>query len=404
MRGTKYLNEIMEDIELSTEKNNLILAPIGSGKTYYCLESLMTDKNKKYLYLCDNVNLKKQMLNEKSTYSTKKDSTRNKFSPNVLVMSYKEFGYKILYDINYSYASQFDLIVADEIHSCVEYSEFNRDRELSKSIEFLMTKHDTPIIMMTATDYYLQRLCENYPTLNTFNVINLLSNKEIRRYIDKVKLYINNISQIKFYLQQSLEAFKYGGLKAGIYTKQISDMKDIETMCIDLGLNPICIWSEKNKDYKLSDEQIEFMDDLIEHGTIKNPYNIFIFNKATETGINITDDNVDLCIVNSTNMTEQIQARGRFRKDINLIVVRTKSDALPEMTITLDESYLNRWLIKDDMHSIIEALKIKNSRSKLIGLRSFISILRNSKYKVESNRKQVNNKQSTYYYITKGND
>lgn len=400
MRGTKYLNEIMKDIELSTEKNNLILAPIGSGKTTYCLESLMTDRNKKYLYLCDNTNLKKQMLKENVTYSTKRDSTRNKFNPNVLVMSYKEFGYKILYDTKDSYISQFDLIVADEIHSCVEYSEFNRDRELSKCIEFLMTNHNVPIIMMTATDYYLQRLCYNYPSLNTFNVINLLDNKDIRRYIDKVKLYINNISQIKYYLQQSLDGFKYGGLKAGVYTKHIKDMKDIEDMCKDLGLNPISVWSEKNKNNKMNKQQDDFMNHLIKHGTIKDPYNVFIFNKATETGINITDDNVDLCIVNSTNITEQIQSRGRFRKDINLIVVKTKSKAIPDIIITLDEKYIDRWLSKEDLYSIIESLKIKNSKSQLIGIRAFTRILQNSNYDIESKRKLISGTKYTYYHIS----
>ena len=89
MRGTKYLSEIMENIELSQDKNNLILAPIGSGKTHYALEVLMNDKTKKYLYLCDNSNLKNQMLNEKTTYSTKRDSYFYKFAPNILVMTYK---------------------------------------------------------------------------------------------------------------------------------------------------------------------------------------------------------------------------------------------------------------------------------------------------------------------------
>ena len=190
MRGTKYLSEIMKDIELSEDKNNLILAPIGSGKTHYALEVLMSDKTKKYLYLCDNSNLKNQMLNEKTTYSTKRDSEFCKFAPNVLVMTYKEFGCKILYDIHEEYIKQFDLIIADEIHSCVEYSEFNQDRNLSKSLEFLMIKHDTPIILMTATSYYLDQLVKVYPSLCNYNIINLLDNEEIKRYIDKVKFYI----------------------------------------------------------------------------------------------------------------------------------------------------------------------------------------------------------------------
>ena len=400
MRGTKYLSEIMENIEFSQDKNNLILAPIGSGKTHYALEVLMSDKTKKYLYLCDNSNLKNQMLNEKTTYSTKRDSDFYKFAPNVLVMTYKEFGYKILYDIHEEYIKQFDLIIADEIHSCVEYSEFNQDRNLSKSLEFLMIKHDTPIILMTATSYYLDQLVKVYPSLCNYNIINLLDNEEIKRYIDKVKLYINNISQIKFYLQQSMDGFKFGGMKAGIYTKQIKDMITIENMCKDLGLKPICIWSEHNKN-GWNDEQKDFMKYLFDTGKFKDPYNILIFNKAMETGVNIKDDDVDLCIVNSINLTEQIQARGRFRKDINLVVVKTKELALPEMVITLDEKYLNRWMSKEEFETLMNSLNIKNAKRQSIGQRAFVKILKNSKYQLKTKRKRIKDSQITFYYITK---
>ena len=400
MRGTKYLSEIMENIELSQDKNNLILAPIGSGKTHYALEVLMNDKTKKYLYLCDNSNLKNQMLNEKTTYSTKRDSEFCKFAPNVLVMTYKEFGYKILYDIHEEYIKQFDLIIADEIHSCVEYSEFNQDRNLSKSLEFLMIKHNTPIILMTATSYYLDQLVKVYPSLCNYNIINLLDNEEIKRYIDKVKLYINNISQIKFYLQQSMDGFKFGGMKAGIYTKQIKDMITIETMCRDLGLKPICIWSEHNE-IGWNDEQKDFMKYLFDTGKFKDPYNILIFNKAMETGVNIKDDDVDLCIVNSINLTEQIQARGRFRKDINLVVVKTKETALPEIVVTLDDKYLNRWISLEEFMNIMNSLSIKDSKGRLIGKRAFIKALNNSKYIVKNKRKTINKVKETYYYITK---
>ena len=72
MRGTKYLSEVMENIELSKDENNLLLAPIGCGKTYYAIEVLMNNPDKKYLYLCDNNNLKDQMLKELPTYSSNK--------------------------------------------------------------------------------------------------------------------------------------------------------------------------------------------------------------------------------------------------------------------------------------------------------------------------------------------
>lgn len=402
MRGNKYLSEIMEDIKLSEDENNLILAPIGCGKTYYCVNVLMKDLSKKYLYLCDNNNLKDQLLNEVFTYSTNKETVVMKEFQNILVMTYKEFGHKILYDINEDFSSRFDLIVADEIHSAIEYSEFNQDRDLSSALFFLFRKHlGTPIVMMTATNYYLELMTRKYPQLENFNVINLLKNKQIKRYIDKVKLYINNISQIKFYLQQSLDGFMYGGMKAGIYTRQITDMKRIEKMCIDLGLVPICVWSRNNEKYPLNEEQISFMDELLKTGKIKEPYNVFIFNKSSETGINITDENVDLCIVNSTNITEQIQSRGRFRKDLNLIIVKTKEKALPPMTITLDEKYLNKWIIVDEIQEIIKELNLVNEKGNKIGLSTFVKILEESHYKAIKKRKTVNKVKDTYYFIHK---
>ncbi|MFQ9297765.1 MAG: DEAD/DEAH box helicase family protein [Clostridia bacterium] len=402
MRGTKYLSEVMENIELSKDENNLLLAPIGCGKTYYAIKVLMNNPDKKYLYLCDNNNLKDQMLKELPTYSSNKNSIIFEDIQNVLVMTYKEFGHKILYDVNEDFASQFDLIIADEIHSCIEYSEFNQDRDLSSALFYLFRKHlGTPIIMMTATDYYLELMTRKYPQLKNFNVINLLGNKEIRRYIDKVKLYINNISQIKFYLQQSWEGFMFGGMKAGIYTRQIRDMQNIEKMCIDLGLVPICVWSRNNEKYPLNEEQIDFMDKLLKTGKIKEPYNVFIFNKSSETGINITDENVDLCIVNSISQTEQIQARGRFRKDLNLIVVKTKEKALPPMTVTLDEKYLLKWIPVKEIHELIKELNLTNGKGKKIGLNPFVKILNESNYVVIKQRKSIKNVRDTYYFIHK---
>ena len=235
----KWLTEIMDEIGIDLTKDNLLIAPIGSGKTHYAINVLMSDQNKKYIYLCDNTNLKNQMLKEEKTRSTNEDSTICKFAPNILVMTYKEFGMRLLYEPNTDILKNVSLIVADEIHSCIEYSEFNQDRDLSKAIEYLLIKRPIPVIMFTATDYYLDALCKRHPALKKFNEINLLDRKDIKRYINKVKLYINNKSQIKFYLQQSMEGFEYLGMKCGIYTKQITDMLDIETQCREIGLTPI---------------------------------------------------------------------------------------------------------------------------------------------------------------------
>ena len=109
--------------------------------------------------------------------------------------------------------------------------------------------------------------------------------------------------------------------------------------------------------------------------------------------------NVDLCIVNSINITEQIQARGRFRKDINLIVVKTKEKALPPTTITLDDEYLNKWIPVEDIQKLIEKLHLVNGKGKKIGLNPFVKILEESHYVVIKKRKTINKIKNTYYFI-----
>ena len=190
-------------------------------------------------------------------------------------------------------------------------------------------------------------------------------------------------------------------MKCGIYTKQITDMLDIETQCREIGLTPICIWSQHNKEYPLSDEQKEFLDYLIDTGEIKDPYNVMIFNKSMETGVNVKDDNVDLCIVNSTNPTEQIQSRGRFRKDLNLVLVKTTKEMLPPLTITLEEKDLNKWYTKEELKELCDSLNIRNSRGKLIGTTSFMKVLDDSYYVVTKSRKKVNGVRNMYYMISK---
>lgn len=404
MRGTKYLSEMMQDIELSTEKNNLILAPIGSGKTQFIFSHLR--KNKKVLYLCDNQNLKKQCLKEDNTYSFEKDLRLTNFDiTETYISTYKEFGKRIEFDINDDYISQFDLIVADEIHSLIEYYSFSNDAHLSHVIRFLMSYGKIPIVMFTATQYYLEKLCEKNPQFNDkFNIINFLDDKNIIRYTEKRRCYINNFSQIRLILElkEYTNGFNFMGMKCLIYTKSINDMLQIQELCeniSDIDLRPICIWSVSNKEYPMSTEQLLVREHLIQNSELVDPYNVLIINKSSETGLNIKDEDMDLAIINSTNLTEQLQARGRIRKDIDMIAVRTSKTKLPTMTITLDAKYLNTLLTKDELDSIIESFNLSDIRGRGIGSRAFKEILETSGYSIIKQRIYVNKMKKTMYII-----
>ena len=75
-------------------------------------------------------------------------------------------------------------------------------------------------------------------------------------------------------------------------------MKQFEARCLHLGLKPILIWSKSNKEKPLNEEQIKVLNHLISTGNLVDPYNVLIINQATESGIDITDEKVGLCICN----------------------------------------------------------------------------------------------------------
>ena len=55
MQEPKYLGEIIKEEGIELGSNTLIVAAVGSGKTYYILNDLCT-KDKNSLYLCDTTN------------------------------------------------------------------------------------------------------------------------------------------------------------------------------------------------------------------------------------------------------------------------------------------------------------------------------------------------------------
>lgn len=405
MKKRKYY---LSDLFLldAIKKNNLIIAPVGSGKTTFIFNHLIPRFKGKKLYLCDNCNLEEQVLNEKDTYSRKdKYIDKQDFivytDDKIEVMCYNAFAKKISnLDIKESVKiiEQYDLIVADEIHNLVDYQKFSDSKDLWQLMELLFTKKydNTSIVLLTATPYYIEQLKKEFPSvLRGFRVFDFDRNKNIVRYLNKRKAYINHINQIENQLKQYEDAFEYGDMKCLIYTRHISDMKKIEAMCRRLNLNPISIWSINNKDHKLDEEQENVRTQLLETGYVIEPYNVLIINRAMETGVNIRDESIELVIVNTTNITEQIQARGRVRHDVDLIVVRTEDSdlVLKSQIINIPSKWLNVPLTKEDKDNLCKELQFFNDYNRPLKRTTIKKTLKENGYTVKSVKPKIDGKQ-----------
>lgn len=375
---------------------------VVTHNTHFILNDLCKDK--KVLYLCDNSNLEEQVSLEDYTKVAKSDLVKKGFgSTEITIMTYKYFGTKIKFDMKNELINGFDLVVADEIHNLVDYQTFNDDADLSHAFKVLMgTYENTPIIMFTATPYYLDRLVEKNGALSKcFYRVDFSKDKEIMRYINKRECYLNHISQIQFALKEYSQAFEYGEMKCLIYVNKIKDMKFIQDMCEDRKLKPICLWSIHNEKHFMTLEQKEVRNHLLSTGELLSPYNVLVINRAMETGVNIYDNKIQLVIVDTVNITQQIQARGRVRHDVDLLVVKTKNKNQVD-AITVDENLLNTWLLKHDLENMIRMYNLRDvNKGRYLSVAKLCEYLSQRGHRVSKNRKMIGGNRNIMYMIEK---
>lgn len=327
-----YLSEIIELEKSRFGKNNLILSPVGSGKSHSIEEKLIPeDFNKKILYLTTNSTLKdficpndneiRKKLSEKGesvNFFTSENISEFGDKPyNVHVMTYAEFGEKIK-PSHQTFTDDIGLVFCDEIHSLLTNFTYEKSHILEMALYWLMKEHeDKQIFYFSATRENIDKLEKYTPGyFNHVQVLDYLNHPEIRKYIAKSTYFINHISQLRSHLKARLEYFNYSGAKALAFTEHISEQYEIEKIAKEEGFNPIILWSIDNE-LKMSEEQLNVRNHILTTGLIPEPYNILIINGAMQEGWILYDEAVDLAIL---DITEQVQSLGGIRKDIDYII------------------------------------------------------------------------------------
>lgn len=412
----KYLAEIISEENPEFSSNNLILAPVGSGKSTL-IERLLIPKdyNKKIVYLTSNTALKDSLspndnaLREKlaeNGQSVKFFTSENKKSfggkpYSVHVMSYHEFGSRIEPPYE-TFTKDVDLIFCDEIHSLPIFKNYGASGQLSVALRWLFTKHiGKKIFYFTATGESIKKLEHNSPGyLKEVKVFDYLNHPQIRRYYSNSVYYVRHIEEIRIHLRARLNACNTQGQKGVAFTRTIGEQNKIATIVEEEGYKPLVLWSINNEE-KMTKDQLEARSSILNTGLIPEPYNILIINGAMQEGWNLHDKNVTFSILNTIDETERVQALGRIRKDVDLVVYKSDDEKELAKSIVIKEPFLNIPLTKEMKEELCADIDMLDNRGKRLAWRGLNSLLKHTKYETEEQTLVVDGKRQRTTVITK---
>lgn len=393
-----YLTEIVKKEQPKFEKNNLILAPVGSGKTSLIKQLI---KNESVLLLVSTTSLKDKLVPEDECqrkrlgnrmYSTKSKEVYGKGDYKILVMTYFEFGSKIrrLDD----FALQFPQIFCDEIHSLPHYEKISESIPLSVALKYLISIHEgQEKFYFTATDEHLRNLEEETKgILKNIKTFNYLNHPKIKRYMPLSSYAISGIEQVRSHLKARKESFKYFNYKAFAFSRSIESLKRLGEIAEEEGFNPLILWSINNEDHVLTEEQIKSRNYILSTGLIPDKYDILIVNSAMQEGWDLIDPRVKLAIMNTRNETELIQATGRIRQDIDILVYRLISGK-PDYILNIPTEMLDVELDKNAKEKLIDRLDIYDEKNKKLKWQSVKKILKEQGFIVQDKTIRENGKQ-----------
>ena len=263
MKGKKYFSEVVDISQFDCSKLNIITAPVGSGKSYWALNELAKTASKpcKMIYLIDTVNGKEQLLkNPQTTYYSDewRETVHNgtvyfgeaDVSNKVVVMTYAKFG--ALADKYEEFSFDFEIILCDELHSLPRFSNISRSSNEGKNFHQLAIEEiagatfntEGLTIGLTATPIDFEKYFGGFLGCE---IAYWDYGAELRQYEVKETIPYTNLDTIIATLKPTEKGI--------LYVKQIRQMIEAEQRAKEAGLAAIPIWSIRNTDHPMTEEQ-----------------------------------------------------------------------------------------------------------------------------------------------------
>ena len=392
MKPGIYLEEALKDVLRTSNfvhgMFNLIYAPCGSGKTTAAINviSKQASSPRTALMLIDTRNGMERLAQEKvltTPYAFYEDSIHqtwfpsDEFNPSkIIVTTYAQFGVWEYH--NPGFHSFFDVIICDEAHNMVKFPNFKEKKKDQKpKINYAAIARDaicraawecnTLVVGMTATPKALNKLnCLIYPIP--------IDESKLRRYESKEIIPYRSLPQLLAQLPK--------GKRGALYITHVHQMERYEQIAIEAGMKPICVWS-LNHEKPMTQEQLEARDYILTNECVPPQYDLFIFNKSCETSINLRGQ-LDYMIVHSSEEDTRIQARGRYRDDLDVLYIY-EPDA--KQDIVVPDDFLDVYIYKEDKTKLRAQIDMKDAKGHPMPYNQLFMLVEASGYQLEHGRK-----------------
>lgn len=337
---------------------NIIEAPCGCGKTEFALRRLpiLASSRSKMLMLIDTTFGKKRILQERGTtaYSRMwRDVQLNEdfihFAQSdgeINVMTYYAFGKLLERDAEFIH--KLEVIACDEFHNAFGFREFADDKgaynNAIANIKFLSRVGECFVVALTATPGRIIKprvgICSDYQFVKP--------DAPLRAYTTAHSQGYKNIGNALMRIAPTDNCI--------IYTHHISDIKWMLKNLQGRGVACEGIWSQRNTEHPMNEEQILLLDHILEKECLPEHINTLIINASCGTGININGE-FNKIITNTYNEDEIIQARGRYRGNLDLLYYPDKS-VIDEEDL---KDYLDEWLEDEKRQELCQKLDLRDS-------------------------------------------
>ena len=379
-----YVSDVVDMDDIQQGKLNLVYAPCGSGKTFFVENTLMNRfKNPKQnlLYLAPTISLveaqKRRGKEIEIPYGNGHYAKAWRY-PGITAMTYAAFGAMMngkRNDGTYRDAecwNDHSVICADELSQGITQSNFDNNSSINvtrialKELKTRIENKSNTVITISATP---QKLINEYAwdirVIGMFLIPDGYKEKTIKHYYD-----LNN-------LLNSIDPHKRGL----IYAPHVTQMEDAIKTLDARGIHTECIFSKKSEKHTLTDRQHTIINTLIEEEKIPDDIQVLLINAAYETGLNIRPEksHLDFIVVHSSDPNVQIQARGRYRGDLDILYCRSKALTY-EIPDEIIAPYLDRWLDSEERDELIYNLGFKDERGRKMSWKKFCKILEDNGY------------------------